>query len=213
VSYKLTGSPGARVLWLQWSNAAFYNDEPPHPMRMNLQMRLFEGTNNIEFHYGPNQNLDNGVIQDYTGIVIGMARNIDINEFTAENIWAFTGDPQNPSAVAYSSIEDFYNGVHLNDTPAPNTVYRFSTAPVSVSDELAESAKVYPTVVMNNLNVVLPGNEKAMMRVTDNTGRIVSELQIQPGYQSFDTSAWSAGHYIVSVMHGSQLQTEHVVKY
>jgi hypothetical protein len=75
-------------------------------MRMNLQMRLFEGTNNIEFHYGPNQNLDNGVIQDYTGIVIGMARNIDINEFTAENIWAFTGDPQNPSAVAYSSIED-----------------------------------------------------------------------------------------------------------
>jgi hypothetical protein len=213
ISYKLTGSPGSRVLWVQWSNVAFYNDEPPHPMRMNFQIRLFEGTNNIEFHYGPNQNLDNGVIQDYTGIVIGMAKNIDFNEFTAENVWAFTGDPQAPTAVTYTSVDDFMGGVHLNDTPAPNTVYRFSTGPASVSDQSMESAKVYPTVLMNNLNVVLPGNEKAMMRITDNTGRIVVEQQIQPGYQSIDSSIWSAGHYIVSIMHGEQLQTVRVVKY
>ena len=213
VSYKLTGSPGSRVLWLQWSNAAFYNDDPPHPMRMNMQMRLFEGTNNIEFHYGPNQNLDNSVIQDYSGIVIGIAKNIDFNEFTVENIWAFTGDPQNPTVVPYASIDDFGQGLHLDDTPSPNTIYRFSTEVAGAFYHQSEFVKVFPTVLMNNINVVLPGNEKGIIRVTDSTGRLVAEQSAQPGFQSFDTSVWSAGHYIVSVMQGDLLHTVRVVKY
>jgi len=213
VSYRVTGQPGSRVFWLQWSNVAFYNEDPPHPMRINFQLRLYEGSNIIHFHYGPNANLDVTVIQDYNGIVIGMSKDLDMNELTTEAIWALSGTPENPTPVAYTTLENFYSGTHLTTSPSPNTQYVFDPAMVSVSEQDREDVKVYPTAVIGNLNVVLPGNVPGRMRITDNTGRLLADEAVRPGYQQFSTDHWSTGHYIVTVQTADRMQTIRVVKY
>jgi len=212
VQYKLTGNPGSRVFWIQWSNAAFFNEGPPHTMRMNFQMRLYEGTNQIDFHYGP-RTLLGVVIQDYNGIVIGMGRNLNFETFVFDPLWAFTGDPQAPEIVAYTDFNLFANAPHLMGTPSDGTVYRFLPPSVNVDEEDELQVKVYPTVLRETLNVVWSGNSLTRMRVFDNAGRVVVDEGIVPGFQQVSVQSLSSGHYLVVVGSGDQMHTTRVVKY
>ncbi|MEN9347657.1 MAG: hypothetical protein RLZZ77_1168, partial [Bacteroidota bacterium] len=49
MSYKLEGTPGSQVLTIEWAGMERYNIPGPN---MNFQVKLYEGSNNIEFVYG-----------------------------------------------------------------------------------------------------------------------------------------------------------------
>lgn len=50
ILYQLSGSPGSQVFTVEWRNVlAFYTTST---QRLNFQVKLYEGTNVIEFHYG-----------------------------------------------------------------------------------------------------------------------------------------------------------------
>jgi len=213
LSYLTTGSAGSRIFTMEWNNVAFYNDKTPNAIRINFQVRLHEGSNNMEFHYGPRTGLDDSIIQDYIGIVIGMSHDFDYNEYTFNPLWTFTGDPQAPTVQAFTDFNSFGVGEHLTTTPGENTVYFFSTTPISVEEAQLEAVRVYPSVVIETVNVILPGNDKAQLRILDNSGRLVSEQQIQPGFNSIPAGEWSSGVYIAVIQYGSEISSTRLVKY
>ncbi len=53
VSYITLGSSPNRVFVVQWKNVLAYYDETSTTTRINFQVRLNEGTNIVEFNYGP----------------------------------------------------------------------------------------------------------------------------------------------------------------
>jgi hypothetical protein len=50
VSYKTTGSPPNRVFTVEWKSVSYYDDDSSS--YMHFQVKLYETTNIIEFHYG-----------------------------------------------------------------------------------------------------------------------------------------------------------------
>src|SRR5687767_1399185 len=57
ITYKTEGAAGNRIFTLQVKNAGFYWDLETFGSStdfVNLQMRLYEATGTMEFHYGPN---------------------------------------------------------------------------------------------------------------------------------------------------------------
>ena len=52
VSYKTLGLPSNRVFVIQWENMRAYWDASATTARVNFQVRLYESTNIIEYHYG-----------------------------------------------------------------------------------------------------------------------------------------------------------------
>lgn len=53
VGYKVEGTTPNRVLIVQWKDMRAYWDPGQTTTRVNLQVRLYETTNVIEYHYGP----------------------------------------------------------------------------------------------------------------------------------------------------------------
>jgi len=56
MSYTVEGDPGSRIQKIEIKNAGSYYEWDVHgtlDMYVNVQCWLFEGSNNIEFHYGP----------------------------------------------------------------------------------------------------------------------------------------------------------------
>jgi hypothetical protein len=53
VSYTTVGSPPNRVFIVQWKNMLAYYNESESTLRINFQIHLFEGSNKVEYHYGP----------------------------------------------------------------------------------------------------------------------------------------------------------------
>ncbi len=53
VGYKVEGSSPNRVVIVQWKDMLAYWDASSTTTRVNLQIRLYEASNQIEYHYGP----------------------------------------------------------------------------------------------------------------------------------------------------------------
>ncbi len=53
ISYTFTGSAPNRVATVQWHDVAANFDEVNNTMKLNFQVILYEGTNVVEFRYGP----------------------------------------------------------------------------------------------------------------------------------------------------------------
>ncbi len=53
ILYKTVGSAPNRTFVVQWKNVLAYFDESVSTMKINFQLQLFEGSNVVEYHYGP----------------------------------------------------------------------------------------------------------------------------------------------------------------
>ena len=213
VRYALEGTPGSQIFKLEWSNVAFYNDDiqaTNYSMRMNFQMWLFEQDNAIEFHYGPSENLDNAVIQDYNGIPVTFIRNyVEVPDYAWEGAYMLTGDPSSPTWIYAATPGDFDNASFLTDTPVDGTVYRFIPTLVGVptiSDELAIS--VYPNPTSDKVNINWTKDYKTLVQVFDAIGRTVYIGQLNRGVNTIDASAWESGLYSIYIKDAESLFVE-----
>ena len=53
VGYKVEGTSPHRILIVQWKDMRAYWNPGATTTRINMQIRLFETSNRIEYHYGP----------------------------------------------------------------------------------------------------------------------------------------------------------------
>jgi hypothetical protein len=120
ISYVVEGNAPARVLKIEWKNAGSYDEFDAlgtTEMFVNLQVWLFEGSNKIEYHYGPSSITDADLFYTgETGPIVGVV-DIDFNAGYS-NAHFLTGLASNPSLTEEESF--------LDGTPDNGMIYRFA---------------------------------------------------------------------------------------
>ncbi len=128
ISYSTEGQPGSRIQKIEFNNAGSYfemDELGTLDMYVNFQCWLYEGSNNIEFHFGPSS-IPNPLVfyGGGNGPECGLT---DYDEF--DNLFTnghfLMGSASNPFLSEDLSF--------INGTPASGTVYRFTyIAPVTL---------------------------------------------------------------------------------
>ena len=123
ISYVVEGVPGNRIFKLEFKNAGSYFEMLQYntlDMFISFQMWLYEGTNTIQFRYGPSSIDDPDVFYDgYTGAFIGAIKYDEFDDVLSDVHW-LTGNPSNPFLSSNDGPEP------LNGTPPNGTVYTLS---------------------------------------------------------------------------------------
>ncbi len=153
ISYITVGSVGNRILKIEWNNVGFYDDTTENDF-MNLQLWLYEGTNIIEYRYGPNSiNNPNESFEGLTGPLATLATllNIDEDELV-DNGYVVEGNPANPT-MAVITPGNFYDGDYLQGAIPDGMVYRFIPQPLSVEIFTQNNFQIYPNPASEFLNI------------------------------------------------------------
>ncbi len=165
LSYKVEGSIGSRVLKVEWKNVGFYwEDDSLHTTNdfMNYQVWLYEGSNDVEYHYGNSKITNKGIdFLSFDGeTYIGL-------ELQDEESYYLKGDPANPTLTYTFDYQDNY--------PDSGTVYRFiNTKNVAVKNTKSNiNATLYPNPITENSvlefkNIML---QNAEIKITDISGK------------------------------------------
>jgi hypothetical protein len=173
VVYKTEGTVPNRVFRVEWQNAGFYLDTTNSSF-VNVQGKLYEGTNKIEVIIGPNS-VASGLYEiGSTGPVIGLGiyDMTNINNMQYGPTYFLTGPANSPTAV--NSYSD------LNGTPANGTVYNFTSGGTGISEIKNSNINIYPNPVVDNLVIALqPEIKFHEMIILDAKGRAISSLRIE----------------------------------
>lgn len=119
ISYVVDGAPGSRIFKLEWKNAGSYDEldfAGTMDMFVNLQLWFYEGSNMIEFRYGPSFINDGDLFYSgESGAYVGVT-GIDDFSFDLVNPHFIIGPADNP----FLSEQD----IAIDGTPPDGMVYR-----------------------------------------------------------------------------------------
>ena len=199
IQWSTTGAEGNQIFTIEWVNAGMY-DEVFGPdsvtfSYVNLQVRLFEADNSIEFHYGPSDIAEE--ITSFEPQISGLLLNLNVDSYFG-NIVALAGSPTAPSLELLYSIDDWYYGPYLNNYPADGTVYRFGPNGTSLGvDNATElTATLYPNPTADVLNATFNGLRH--WEVRDPMGRVILAGLDQDGAR-IDLTNFAAGTYLFAL--------------
>lgn len=217
ISYKLSGLTGSRILKIEWKNVGFYSeirDDSVSTDFTNFQLWLYEGSNAIELHFGPNSITQPSLCYDgNTGTNIALYPEYDLsNDSLLYGGFEVVGSPTFPGLVTVNTNtagNNFING------PIPNgMIYRFENNSVA-NDEVLEnqfSMELLPNPAQSYFEIQLdnPSVKVDQVMVTDLTGKTVMQLD---GFDSkVDVSTLGAGTYFVTVSSKYASVTKKLVK-
>ena len=216
ISYLLDGNSGSRILKIEWNNVGFYTELADNGVSndfTNFQLWLFEGSNDIEVHIGPNSITQPGLSFDgLSGSFVALlsAYDIDNDSITGEGI-ILEGDPTSPTipTILSSSTPYAFTG------PIPEgTIYRFSTTVVGLSELKSQSIdfSISPNPVVNNFRITLnePITNNAVTTLLNMSGQVVK--QITALNETIDVSDLSEGIYFVRISSEFGDMTKKLVK-
>jgi hypothetical protein len=213
VSYQLVGPPGSRILKLEWKNCAYLNMAETTQARVSLQMWLYEGSNAIEFRYGPLVNPAEEYLTEFPGgFATSFALHFSSQTYEAQAVWALTGDPAAPTVNSYTSVIDWTVGTLLSASPAEGTIYHFDKI-VGVEENGAPvNTNLYPTQTKDNLTINNNGSDMLIMSVYDGQGKLVHQQRIAPGTSNVDCSSFAGGIYYARLSDGVRSKTHKFIK-
>jgi len=181
ITYKTTGSPGSRVLTVEWKNAGFFGEAfefGTFDDFVNFQLKLYEADGNIEYAFGPSSVTH--AAQDYgaTGPIVGIVESVDVlNDVSLGEIILLAGNPSNPTIV------DQYEETHLSGTIPAGTSYTFSSVATAVHDinKQGEESFYFPNPARDflTLKVQLQNEVIPPVFIINDMGQIVS-MDVQP---------------------------------
>jgi hypothetical protein len=160
ISYVATGNAPGRILKIEFNNVGFAND-PGLTDYMNFQVWIYEGSNIIEFRYGPNSVNASSYGGD-TGPIIQVADPIA----AGSNYIVLEGDPANPTLNTTS----WATSVAMTGSPANGQIYRFT--PSQFKTGITVGALTQVRFLNQNFN--LPQNSKIeSVSIMDMNGKII----------------------------------------
>ena len=205
ISYKTEGQPGSRIFKMEWKNAGFFED-PSGTAFTNLQVWLYEGSNDIELHFGPTQLNDQDVFSDLSGPMIGFIDQFFVaNGGLFQNLYYLTGSVDQPTfqSITLASVDTLQQT--LNGAPDSGLVYRFSTV-VDVEDpaQAAYNVQVFPTLVQDVLTIDISNQsglseKQAQFTVMDLTGRVLRNGSVTAERTQVNLSELPSGMYVVHI--------------
>lgn len=218
ITYKTTGWMPNRVFHVQWHDCGFYSEVAEFGTadnRVNFQVRMFEGSNDIEVHFGPHSIKDNEIAHDGAGgPIMLLVDSLDFNEGDFDYLWLVGGDTQDPVVTPYTPEEsdDFETLNILDGNPAPNTIYRFSNTYVGIDDETEQPLVLYPNPTQDVCYLRTPLHLAGTpFQVTNITGALVKEGTLTSGVQTLPLSDLPAGMYHLQYTAAKGVQTHRIV--
>lgn len=179
-----TGTAGSRITKIEWKNAGFYDDASststtfvPFPNDfINFQVWIYEGSNNIEIHFG-SSNITPANTSAIFGTTGGAATAI-ITSITGSgtsatlNGVALQGPAANPTMVPFSNTTTFPS---VTGVQTSGTIYTFSTSVSGISKNLNQAdLSVYPNPVADVLAIKgLTAKGNVTVKVIDVLGKVV----------------------------------------
>lgn len=202
ISYLLDGGPGEQVLKIEWNNVGFYSeleDDDISTDYTNFQLWLYEGTNDIEIHVGPNSITQPELcFDDLGGAIVGLFAGYDVdNDVVIGEALSLEGDPAAPIVKQLSSIDSvtFIDGVIPN-----GTIYKFSKGSSGTSDvQVVDNFSIYPNPTNTAFSVARENAHYNIESITiyDSMGKLITTLVDPTG--RIDISAFPDGLYVVRI--------------
>ncbi len=153
ISYKTIGTAGNFITIIEWKNVGFFDDTTVSDY-INFQVWFHEGSNVLEYRYGPSQiNNPFESYEEFPGALVAFAPKINTGIGTVvEAAYVLEGSPENPT-VHITEPGDEFNGASLIGDIPNGTVYRFTPEPLSINDFSIVDFQIYPNPASNYLNI------------------------------------------------------------
>jgi photosystem II stability/assembly factor-like uncharacterized protein len=195
VGYTVEGTTPNRVLIIQWKDMRAYWDPNTTTTRVNLQVRLFETTNVIEYHYGP-------VVQGTfaggdIGAMIGVKDHLG-GDYHYYDIYA------GKSGLIGDITTDLSP---LTDWPGPDSAYVINTiTSIDIKDDeqipfVFDLKQNYPNPFnpRTTIKFSIPKSGIVTLKIYNTLGQLVETIindKFKPGEYHYN---WNAGNYASGV--------------
>lgn len=208
ISYLTTGTAPNRICKIEYRNAGFFTDLAGLDST-NFQIWLYEGSNIIEYRYGPQSVADMGVsfdgqngpwinlIYEATLDIINQTLMIDACTYVA-------GSSSTAAAVNPSAPIDLFNGPSdwaFVDLPNNGQIFRWTPlgGANSVNDINAfNNINVYPSP-FNEFITIENNNELQTLRLSDLNGRVLIEQNANSKKATINTNTLASGVYFLTI--------------
>src|SRR5690606_5979186 len=152
----------------------FQEPTPTLSTFLNYQIWFYEADNSIEYHYG-DHNITDLTLLNEEGMPIVILELYNFIEEETERAGLVTGAVENPVYMEFASEEEFPDCPDevptFNDTPQPNTVYRFELKLASVDCVEKTGVAMYPNPRTELVNLSFNETIYTEYAVYDMTGR------------------------------------------
>ena len=179
ISYQLDSVNHKKILKIQWKNVGFYPelaDDSISSDYVNFQLWLYEGSNDIEWHFGPNRiSKPSLCYNNYSGTYIALFPMFDhgINAVLGKG-YVLTGDPTNPEVLWV----DNQNPHHINGTIPNGTIYRFRRKSIGIANDTLSKIILSPNPVYNSFSLILEDKNQVVQKIIllNVHGQVIKEL-------------------------------------
>lgn len=215
ISYLLEGTVGNRILKIEWNNVGFYEDIIDDDISTdftNFQLWLFEGSNAIEIHFGPNSitqpSLD---FDNETGARIGLVENYNFNTDTLVGTAnMLDGNPSNPMLV--NTTDPTLESNYLNGVIPNGTIYRFENTSLSIEDFTIynDNISLYPNPASNYFSITSKSKIETIT-LYNVSGTKIKTIDYDTN-EKVDISNLNAGLYFASITSPKGTVTKKIIK-
>lgn len=204
VSYKTEGEPGSRIFKMQWANAGFFNDDS-NTAFTNLQVWLYEGSNNIELRFGPTE-VNDPFIFEFSGPLIGFMDEYNLSNDNFQTLYYLAGPAEHPTlkTATMANVDTLFST--LQNAPGDGLVYRFSPG-VSGTDSPQAShngVRIYPTLASDAISIAVDDPTATTLQkglhynIFDALGKTVRSGQITAALERVELTNLAGGVYYVN---------------
>jgi hypothetical protein len=196
------------ALWAEADSLGTYNQ------RMNYQVWLYEGSNIIEFHYGPNSITDPFYLNEFSAPVALFIDKINIMDGTGGAAYGVGGPLNDISAVNFNQLStEIPENAFFAEMPGDGFVIRFAPqTTASVKTSVKRDLRIYPTLTSQQLNVTRSSGERVAYVIRNLTGAEVMRGQLNGTNQTLDVTGLEAGVYFLQMPTLGHLTTEKFIK-
>ena len=217
IRYTVTGTTGSRIFKAEIFNAGFQDELDLYGTlndSASVQVWLYEGSNIIEYRYGPSSITHSSDYFWNGGPDIGYSPSTDTGGSGTFYLCEGTPTPT-PPYPAYMTVDTlstvFTQG--LTSFPPNGTVYRFNPIPLSVKDAgVAEGVRVYPTICTDEVKVDYTGADVMKYSIVTINGVSMASGGLVNGTTSIDISSLPPGMYLVLLQGSGGKQVQKFIK-
>lgn len=211
ISYQTTGTAGSRIFKLQCKNIGFYDDTTGTDS-LNFQVWLYEGSNVIEYHYGPSQLDDNAWYWQDGGCRVGIYNDVSIDtvlvEYTINDCTYIMGDSNTAMATHITTPLNFFapnSNYVLTGGPNNGQVFKFSPSMNTAVTNTDLFKEVY--VIANHSSCILHHTGQVSVALFyDSYGNIISMISKPTQLQNISKENLSRGIYFLELVHQSGIK-------
>lgn len=217
VTYQLTGTPGSRIMKLEVANAAIYEEYDLYGTNddsVNFQVWFYEGTDVIEFRFGPSNISHYSDYYYLTGEpMMGFIKNITIGTSNFDAFYYFTGNYLSPVIDSAKAGTGFKAGLNMH--PPDSTVIRFTPVPVGIGGTIAMLSDLQLLSNTGNSFISLnsPYNQPLDYKIVSLNGAAVQSGSIATGMNKLDISSLTYGMHVLLVSCSDGIKSFRINKY